>query len=94
MPKFKDPAKPDKPFEFPESVLRQIDECAPDGFVLFYINSVGDVDVRLNFAHGMAEGAIRDFGARFFNSITQSLDIQEVQGFLEGKQAPDEEDEL
>ena len=70
------------PFEFPDKLCNQIGECSPAGFVLFFIDGNGDPDVRLSFSHGMAEGALRDFGARFFNSITQSLDIQEVQGFL------------
>ncbi len=72
-----------KVFEFPEALCNQINECSQFGFVLFYIDGNGNPDVRLNFLNGMAEGAIRDYGARFFNSINQSLDIQEVQSFLD-----------
>ena len=82
-----------KPFEFPESICKQIEECSSFGFVLFFINSEGNPDVRLSFANGMAEGAIRDYGARFFNSITQSLDIAETQGFLEINNPPPEDSE-
>lgn len=82
MAKFKDPLS-DEPFQFPEKLCNQLEECSPNGFCLFFIDDEGNPDVRLSFPHGMGEGAIRDFGARFFNSINQSLDIQEVQGFLD-----------
>ena len=81
----------DKPFEFPNKLCDQLDECSPNGFCLFFINAQGDVDIRLNYAHGMAEGAIRDFGARFFNSISESMSIQETQNFLMDSMPPPED---
>lgn len=80
--------KYDQPFKFPDALCKMIDEASPHGFVIFFIDGTGNPDVRLNFAHGMAEGAIRDYGARFFNSITKSLDIQEVEGFLDQQGGP------
>ena len=89
MAKFIDPIG--QPFKFPDSVCHQLDEISPDGFCLFFINAHGDVDIRLNYAHGMAEGAIRDFGARFFNSISESMSIQETQNFLMDSMPPPED---
>lgn len=42
-------AKQEKPFQFPKSILNQVEECSSGGFLLFVINDQGQVEPFMNF---------------------------------------------
>jgi hypothetical protein len=71
--KFEDPLG--QPFEFPDAILKMIEECSPYGFVLFYINSEGEPNARAAFAAEIFEMGLRSYATKFLNGINESEDM-------------------
>jgi hypothetical protein len=82
--KFEEPIG--KPFEFPTALLHQISECAPEGFLLFFIDNTGAPQVRANFNHQITEMGLRSYATKFLegintiedSSITKTLKEEET----------------
>lgn len=82
MAKFLDPLDSSKPFEIPQKFWEQLNSFTAGGWICFYVNNLGQLQVEANFDSEMAEESIRSFGARFLNSLTNAKEISETQNFL------------
>jgi hypothetical protein len=94
MAKFIDPLDNSKPFQIPDKFWEQLNEfTAGGGWICFYCDHSGKLNLEANFSSEMAEEAIRSFGARFLNSLTNAKEIAETESFLGNGNNPDEFDE-
>jgi len=94
MAKFKDPLYSYKPFEIPAGFWRQMEEFTSNGgYICFYTDDFGNIQIAANFNSEMAEESIRSRGARFLNSITKSCEISETQEMLNDNCPPDDFDD-
>jgi len=92
MPKkFKDPA--DQPFQFPQALLKSIDECSPEAFMLFYIDAHGEPVVAANFKNSINELGLRSFVTNFIESINQAEEISSTQNLLASDRPPEDFEE-
>jgi len=71
--------KPEKPFEFPKSLLNQIDECSAGGFLLFVINQQGQVEPFVGFGSEVAARSIISYSEDFSKAFREA----NVQGLLD-----------
>lgn len=69
-----------KYFEMPKGILNQISEASPEGYLLFYIDNYGKIQIRADFLHEVTEVGLR---ARALK-ILQSIDEVEGTGITEG----------
>ncbi len=68
--KFIDPLENnEKPFEIPEPLMNSLSECAPEGWLLFYIDSHGQPQTRAFFLHQITEMGLRSYATKFLKSI-------------------------
>jgi hypothetical protein len=88
MGKFIDPLN--VPFEFPQSLLKQISECSPDGYMLFYIDSQGEPTVAATFKNSINELGLRSFVTTFVGSINQAEGISSTQEMLDADIPPED----
>lgn len=91
MAKFTDPLG--QPFKFPESLVKQISECSPTGFLLFYIDQNGSPNFKADFIDDISELGLRSYVTNFINSINQAEDIQSTQNLLSEDCPPPDFDE-
>lgn len=92
MSKFQDPLEPEQPFKIPSKFWNQLTEFTGGGFICFYVDNFGQMQVEANFDSEMAEEAIRAWGGRFLNSMSAAAEISETQEFL-GMNDPDKDNE-
>jgi len=94
MPKkFVDPIG--QPHEFPEAILNSINENCRGGFLLFFINSQGEIEPRANFDDEISEQGLLMWSLRYLKSISKSYDIDAIQGIfnsLGDSESEEEED--
>lgn len=91
--KFKDPADPDEPFIIPEKFWDQLKEFTGGGFICFYVNNFGSIELNANFENEVCEEAVRAWASRFLNSLNQSREISETQEMLDSEIPPDDSEE-
>lgn len=60
-----------KHFQFPESILTQIDECSQGGFLLFTFDKNGMPEVRSKFDNPQNAMAMHYYVINWFNAIEQ-----------------------
>lgn len=85
--KFTDPVG--QHFEFPTALLHQISECAPSGFLLFFIDDQAEPQARAQFPHRITEMGLRAYATKFLQEIN-SLEEKSIAENL--VQESDEED--
>lgn len=88
--KFIDPVG--QPFVFPKSVISQIHECAPDGYILFYIDQNGKPDVKANFNIPAMEMGLRSWASKFLQGINAVEEFGIAEAIYE-QSATDSEEE-
>ena len=60
-----------KKFNFPNNLLKQVDECSYGGFILFNFNSKGDPQVFTKFDNQMNAMALLYYIGSWSNSVDQ-----------------------
>ena len=60
-----------KKFNFPNNLLKQLDECSYGGFILFNFNSKGDPQVFTKFDNQMNAMALLYYIGSWSNSVDQ-----------------------
>ena len=67
--KFEDPIG--KEFEMPKALLDSISECAPEGFIMFYVDNTGTPQVRASFGYQITEMGLRSYASKFLDGINK-----------------------
>ena len=78
--KFKDPLDGD--FAIPNKFWDDFREFSAGGYLAFYIDNHGSIQVHGDFNSEVSETAIRSWATSFLNSVNQSRDIARTQEFL------------
>ena len=77
--------------DIPQSLMTQISECSPFGFLLFYVKNDGSIDVKADFNSELSESGIRAWATSFLLSLNESEDIKKVQSMLDFGNPPSDE---
>jgi len=64
-------------FEFPESLLKQIEECSNGGFVLFFIDQDKGVEIALSYDSESVLRALISKANGWVNGISTVLDDED-----------------
>ena len=67
--KFKDPLDNEEPFQFPDSVLHEINQCSAGGFLLFFLDQYGAPQVRASFDNPIIEMGLRSYATKFLKGV-------------------------
>lgn len=91
--KFTDPLNHE--FEFPQSLIEQINEATSSGFLLFITDNYGNILPIASFDNPIVEIAVRTKALEFLNSLKKVSQIQSTQQLLieNGMIIPDDEDD-
>lgn len=60
-----------KPFEFPQSLLKQVDECSRGGFILFSLGEDGEPEIYSHFDNSTQEMGLLFFATAFCQAKLQ-----------------------
>ncbi len=80
--KFKDPLNSDIPFIIPQKFWQQLESFTRGGFICFYIDSFGEIQVECRVDDQVHEEGLRAWSSRFLNSMNSAQEIGETQEFL------------
>lgn len=68
-----------EPFRFPESLLKQIEECTNGGFVLIFVDSENGVEIALSYDSEVALRALASKANGWAEATTSILDEEDEQ---------------
>lgn len=83
-----------KKFNFPDSLLKQLDECSFGGYILFNFNSKGDPQVFTKFDNQMNAMALLYYLGSWINTVDQmNIDATAEAINKENKKHQEDQDE-
>lgn len=80
-----------KPFQLPESILKQLNEFSQGGYILFRVNDDGNPEVYVQFDNMINAVGLTRYAASWANSIDQLNENAVMEGLLGGGEEDDEE---
>lgn len=69
MAKFKDPLDNPEPFKIPKAIHNMLEECSPQGYILFSIDDIGRIRTKLHLPYQIAAEGLRSYALKILNGI-------------------------